>query len=52
MVQFIAVANNNNIYVNKGEIEIIFWKLQDKTLHTLAGAKSIKLYGYHRMMMV
>ncbi len=40
VVQCIAVANNNCIHVNKGEIWIWFWKLQGKTSHALRGAGS------------
>ncbi len=32
--QFIAVANNSYIHINKGENWISFWRLQGKTSHT------------------
>ncbi len=41
--QFIAVANNNCIHVNKGEIWILVWQLQGKISHALRGAESSTL---------
>ncbi len=43
--QFIAVADNNYTHVNKGEIYILFWKLQGKTPHALRGAEGSIKYG-------
>ncbi len=40
VVQLIAIANNNYIHISKGDIYIVFWKLQDKTPHALRDARS------------
>ncbi len=33
VVKIIAIANNNSIHINKGEILNLFWELQGKKYH-------------------
>ncbi len=46
VVRFIALANNNYIYVTRGEIKILFWTIQGKTLRALTGAWGSTLSGW------